>query len=177
MRRFLKIDGTSYDVVTGIKRVAEIKPSEISGMLLDKRYFNDVIGTYLRYTISVAIPYGKEDQYEGLYEVLSNPVSDHHVILPYNQTTVEIVGRIETISDTFFRQERRGGDIINIWRSITFDVIANHPTKEMSLDEVISRGVSMYPDVSELDAGKVYYYNKYGEWVTSRLRIADENYY
>lgn len=177
MRYGISIDDVIYNVVTGIKRVADITPSEISGMLLDKTYFNDVIGTYMKYTITIAVPYGKEQEYSQLYEILTNPVADHRVILPYNQTTIEIVGRIETVSDSYFRQENRNGELVNIWRSITFDITANHPTKEMSLEEVLERGVSPYPLVQELDAGMIYYYNKDGEWVTTTLTKADENYY
>lgn len=177
MKYGISIDDVVYSVVTGIQRVAKVTPSQISGMLLDKTYFNDVIGTYMEYTITIAVPYGKEQEYSQLYEILTNPVADHRIILPYNQTTIEIVGRIETVSDSYFRQENRNGELVNIWRSITFDITANHPTKEMSLEEVLERGVSPYPLVSELDAGMIYYYNNDGEWVTTTLVRADDIYY
>jgi hypothetical protein len=35
------LDGMSWDIPCDIERIAEMKASEISGMLLDKSYFND----------------------------------------------------------------------------------------------------------------------------------------
>lgn len=172
----INIDNTDYNMVCGIERVASITPSEISGMLLDKTYFNDIIGTFLRYTITIAVPYAEEANYASLYELLTDPVADHRVILPYNQSTVEIVGRIESVSDSYVRQERRDGTLISIWRKTKFDIIANHPTKEMTLDEVIARGISPLPEVSELDEGKIYMVVD-GEWVMTSITRADENYY
>lgn len=170
------IDNVSYDVVAGIKRTANITPSQISGMLLDKTYFNDVIGTYLQYEVQLAIPHESEPEYAALYEVLTDPVADHRVILPYNNTAVEIVGRIETISDSYVETVHKNNDVVNLWRNITFVITANHPTKEYTLNEVIERGVSPLPDVSELDEGKVYMVVN-GQWVMTSLTRADENYY
>lgn len=176
MRVGINIDNTEFNMVCGIERVANVTPSEISGMLLDKTYFNDIIGTYLRYTITIAIPYAEEANYAGLYELLTDPVADHRIILPYNQSTVEIVGRIESVSDSYVKQEHRDGTPVNIWRRTKFDIIANHPTKEMTLEEVIARGISPLPDVSELDNGKIYMVVD-GEWVMTSITRADENYY
>ena len=43
------VDGVQWDVPCRIVRTAEIAASEISGMLLDRTYFNDVLGTWMRY--------------------------------------------------------------------------------------------------------------------------------
>ena len=171
------IDDAQYNMVCGIERVANVTASEISGMLLDKTYFNDIIGTFMRYTITIAIPINEEANYASLYEILTDPVADHKIILPYNQTTIEILGRIESVSDSYVRQERRDGSIIKIWRKTKFDIIANHPSKEMSLDEVLARGISPLPEVDKLDAGKIYMVNDEGEWVITSIVRADENYY
>ena len=37
------IDGLEWNVPCQIERTSEMTPSEISGMLLDKSYFNDVV--------------------------------------------------------------------------------------------------------------------------------------
>ena len=173
----ITIDDVKYNMVCGIERVATVQASEISGMLLDKTYFNDIIGTFLRYTITIAVPYDEEVHYASLYEILTDPVADHRVILPYNQSTVEIVGRIESVSDAYVKQERRNGGLVSLWRKTKFDIIANHPTKEMTLDEVLARGISPLPDVSVLDAGKIYMVNEEGDWVVTSITRADENYY
>ena len=43
----LTIDGVVYDVKVDVRRTAEMTASDISGLMMDKSYFNDVLGTYL----------------------------------------------------------------------------------------------------------------------------------
>ena len=129
MMPWFSIDSVRYDMPCSIERTAEVRPSDISGMLLDKKYFNDVLGTYLKYTISIAIPKGQENDYSQLYEILTNPVASHTVNCPYNQTRKTIVGRIESVSDSYYREE----DGIHIWRRTKFDIISNEPYKVNTL--------------------------------------------
>ena len=129
MMPWFSIDGTTYNMPCSIDRVAEIRPSDISGMLLDKKYFNDVLGTYMKYTISIAIPTGEEQTYANLYDVLTSPVASHTVNVPYTQGRITIVGRIETVSDRYYREE----DGIHIWRSTKFEITANEPSRVNSL--------------------------------------------
>lgn len=161
---WFSIDGVRFNLPCSVERVANMQSSDISGMLMDKTYFNDVIGTYMTYSISIAIPRGKENLYSQLYELLTEPVEGHVFILPYNQKTLSITARVENISDAVYH---------NTWRGIKFSAIANNPTKEMSLNEVISRGISQLPLVTELDAGKIYMVNQYGEWELFSLGDAD----
>ena len=126
------IDEVQWDVRCKIERVAEMKASEISGMLLNKHYFADVIGTFLTYNISLYLPFGKESEYTTIYEKLTEPVGEHTIIGPYNQSTIEINGRIENIKDTYLP---RGSS--NYWMEISFSFISNDPIKTMTLEEVI----------------------------------------
>lgn len=158
------IDGVRYNLPCSFTRQANVKSSDISGMLLDKRYFNDVLGTYMQYSMQIAVPVGQEATYSQLYELLTEPVEGHIFEMPYNQRTLSITGRVENVSDARYK---------NTWRGIKFDVIANNPTKEMSLDEVITRGMSELPLVSPLDKDKVYIVNEYGEWEMTELGDAD----
>lgn len=146
------IDGIGWNIPCSIDRIAEVTPSEISGMLLNKQYFNDILGTFMRYNISIAIPVGMEESYAQLYELLSDPVDAHTFILPYNQTTITLTARVETISDKYYKQE--GGKAI--WRGTKFSVIANHPSKEISLSQAIARGISPEPQVQEAEIGDIY---------------------
>lgn len=172
--RELKIDNVTYSgVVCNIERTANLRASDLSGMMLNKEYFNDVLGTYMEYTVEVIVPLGKESDYAQLYEVLSDPVGSHVFELPYNQTTVIFNGRVETISDKYWRRV----DDKSVWRDTKFVAIANNPSKEYTLDEVVTRGISPLPAVSELDAGKIYMVNEQGEWELTSLNNADETYY
>ena len=55
---YFTIDGTEYQMPCSIQRQAEVKASNLSGDLLDGTYYNDVIGTYMTYTIGIAVPIG-----------------------------------------------------------------------------------------------------------------------
>ena len=121
------IDGNSWDVPCKIERISEIRASEISGMLLDKSYFNDVIGTYLSYNISLVVPLGKESLYSQIYEILTTPVDAHTLVVPYNQSTITLTGRVEKVSDTYI--SRNG---TNYWMDVSFSFISNEPNKVRS---------------------------------------------
>lgn len=169
----ITIDGIVWPIPCKITREAEIKPSEISGLLLDKSYFNDVIGTYMTYTISIAVPMDMRDQYAAIYEILTDPVDGHTFILPYNGSTVTITGRVENVQDEYVRLA--GGGVY--WRGTQFTVIANHPTKYYSLSEALTRGRAPLPEVSVPHEGDTWHYTD-GAWVYgSGYDDADEIYY
>lgn len=137
----ITIDGLTWDVPCRIERTAELQASEISGLLLDKRYFNDVIGTYMSYTVSIAVPFGREADYNTIYEALTDPVDGHTFILPYGSGTVEISARVTSVKDTYYKVSSG-----NYWEGCRFTVIANHPSKTMELDDVIARGFAPLPE-------------------------------
>lgn len=119
------VDGMQWTFPCDIERVSEITASEISGMLLNKNYFNDVIGVYLSYTVTIVVPFGSMGTYTSLYEILTSPVDSHSFTFPYNQTTVSFSGRVRSISDVY----RRMPDGSAHWRGIKFTVISNEPNK------------------------------------------------
>lgn len=162
------VDGIEWNIPCNIDRTAEIRASDISGVLLDKTYFNDVMGTYMTYDISIAVPVGKEADYANLYELLTSPIDAHSFILPYNQSTIELTARVETISDRYYKSE----DGVRVWRGIKFSVIANHPSKEITLDESITRGLSPLPDAQDPEIGELYEYTSEG-WMLRNYNDAD----
>lgn len=164
------IDGNEWDIPCTVERVSEMESSEISGMMLDKSYFNDVIGTYLKYKISIAVPFGREEEYSALYDTLTEPVDGHEFVLPYSGGVLSVTGRIQNVSDTLVRL--RGG--ANHWRKTSFEILANHPSKTMSLGEAITRGVAPLPDESDIDVGSVYGYSS-GGW--EEIESGDNKYY
>ena len=166
------VDGMVWDFPCDIERVSQITASEISGMLLNKNYFNDVIGTFLKYTITIVVPFGAESQYARLYEIITQAVDAHTFILPYNEGTITITGRIQSISDVYRRLA--GGK--THWKGIKFDVVSNSPNKTHTLGQAVARGISPIPDVSGAEAGVVYQYDG-TQWIEADFQDADDTPY
>lgn len=156
------IDDIAWPWPCSIEREAEVRPSEISGMMLDKSWFNDVVGTYMQYTVSVAIPLNQRDALTALYEQLTEPVDGHVFVLPYNQTSITVTGRVEIVSDACVRLSNGG----KFWRDLTFTITANHPTKAMGLYEAIMRGRSPVPEIMQPAEGDTYVWYS-GRWSKS----------
>lgn len=166
------IDGMQWDVPCQIDRTAEIRASEISGMLLNKQYFNDVIGTFLSYDITVAVPRKKTADYTRLYEILTDPVDAHAVMVPYNQGNITITGRVEQVRDSYIKINNS----TNYWHGISFTIISNAPTKTHTLGEAITRGLAPLPDAGSAQTGLLYMFNG-SYWEEVDLESADEKAY
>ena len=166
------VDGMQWDMPCDIERTAEMTPSEISGMLLNKQYFNDVIGTYLRYSVTIVVPKGREDQYTRLYEILTDPVDAHSFVMPYNRGNITITGRVENVSDIYKRLMGGG----RIWRGVRFEVISNTPTKTHSLGEVVTRGLAPMPDIGGAQIGILYQFDG-TSWVEADIENVDNKAY
>jgi hypothetical protein len=167
------IDGMQWDVPCQIVRTAEVTASEISGLLLDKSYFNDVLGTWMRYEVSVPVPFGRENDYAALYELLTEPVDGHVFVLPYNNETITVTGRVEMVDDNWFPKAGGGG---SYWAGCKFVLIGNAPSKTMSLGAVIARGRTALPDVQNPEVGDAYTWNG-SVWVETTYTDADDTYY
>lgn len=167
------IDGITWGIPCSIEREAAITASDISGPMMDRSYFNDVLGTYMSYTIRIAVPLNMMDEYAQIYEALTNPVDGHLFVLPYNNSTIEITARVESVSDVYVRLA--GGQ--TYWKGIEFTCVANYPTKAMTLGEMVVAGRAPFPDISTPEIGDSYTYTNSG-WVPSpTYEDADSIYY
>lgn len=166
------VDGLGWDVICEITRITEVKASEISGWLQNMDYFNDVLGTLLRYEIGIIVPYGRESDYSALYETLSDPVASHTFVLPYNSGTIQITARVEQISDIYERLA--SGQ--SYWRGIKFTAIATAPHKEEELGEVIARGVGPVPILPWTGYVR-FYVDANGDLHVVKSRYAEVNFY
>lgn len=156
----LTIDGIRWPYPVDVTRQADVKASDISGLMMDRSYFNDVLGTYMVYTVKVAVPVGAVDEYATLYEAITNPIDGHAVVLPYNGDTVQLTARVSNISDVWVRMP--GGR--NAWKGIQFTLTSNYPTKAMSLGQMVVTGRAPYPPVASPRVGDSYRYTT-GGWV------------
>ena len=154
------IDGVQYNVKCTIEREAEIKASDISGMLLNGTTFYDILGTYMSYNISLVMPLHNRERYATLIEQLTEPVGGHAFVLPYNGATIQITGKVESPRDVWVKLESG----YTYWQGLRFTVTSIAPTKSESLGEVIARGFPVVPDVSSPEEGDAYIWNGSG-WV------------
>lgn len=153
------IDGIRWDVPCDITRTAEMQASEISGMLLNGEYFNDVIGTYMTYDITIAVPTTIMAEYAVLYDTLTEPVASHSFTLPYNGGTIELEARVESVQDNYVYVN----EYKQLWRGVSFTAIANYPTKKMELGEVLLLGMRDVPNITTGGNVVVTQYEDYDE--------------
>lgn len=146
------IDGTRYGVPCSVQRETEVRSSEVSGQLMDGTYFNDVLGTYLTYDVTVAVPPSMEYLYTEIYEILTEPVDSHVFVLPYNQTTISVNGRIESVSDNLVYT----ASAKQYWRGMTFSIVSSKPIKSADPNGVVLRGMSSLPDAYQVEVGTQY---------------------
>ena len=165
------IDGIQWNIPCTIERTAEVTSSEISGMLLNKQYFNDVLGTFMKYTIAIAVPFGYEYLYTDIYETLTAPKDGHTFVLPYNEDTITITGRIQVVSDRYVKAQNG-----NHWRQTKFTVIANHPSKTNDFGTVVATGLTPLPPDPEASVSDMYEYTQ-GGWVQRFYTDVDDIYY
>lgn len=162
------VDNTTWPWPCAIERVAVVRPSELSGMLLDRSYFNDVMGTYMQYSVSVAVPVAQRDFYSSLYEMLTEPVEGHRFSLPYSQGFLNVTGRVSDVKDDYTRLPHGG----LYWKGGRFTITANHPSRALSLGETITRGRSRMPEISSPDEGDAYVWTN-GRWTNMASYDAD----
>ena len=154
----LTIDGAEYDVKCRVRRQGDVRDTDISGEMLDGSYFHDVAGTYYDYEISFLYPLYDRDKYAAIYEALTQPVDGHVFVLPYNNSTVTLTAKVDLADDELLELENG----TQYWRSLSFTLTANEPTKKMSLDQVITRGRTALPDIASPEVGDTYTYTNYG---------------
>lgn len=156
------IDGMTWPYPVDVTRNAEMRASEVSGEMLDGSYYNDVLGTYMNYTVRVVCPLNQRNLANSLYEILTEPVEGHSVTLPYNGTTVIVVGRIENVSDVLVLLPNGQ----QYWKGLQFTVIANHASRSLSGNEIISRGRMVMPETVDVTEGDTWTWHN-GAWVQS----------
>lgn len=122
----IKVDGTTYNFPCDISRKARIVSSDVSGMLMDNTEYNDALATYYDYTIKIAVPITDMTDYAAFFEQVTAPVPSHTFTFPYNQGTKNIVAKVESISDRYFREVNG----VQVWRSVQLNIHALKPSKE-----------------------------------------------
>lgn len=118
------IDGLTWEVRCKIERVTELPESDASGMMLNRSYLSDVWGTWVRYTVSIAVPFGREEEYYAIRDRLDAPVEGHTFVMPFNADFITFAGRVLSVRDVLYETSRG-----NYWEGCTFEAISNDPIK------------------------------------------------
>lgn len=156
------IDGVEYRVKCTTTRSAEIKESQISGIMMDGQIFRDVVGTYYSYDIRLEMPLKNKNRYASLIERLTEPVDGHPFVLPYNNGSIQLTGKVVSPRDVYKTLESG----YTYWDGLQFSIAANHPTKQQTLTEAIRRGITAGPYPEVVEDGDTYTYSKNaGGWV------------
>lgn len=115
------IDGTSYDVgIIKITRKARIDKKQIGVTLNGTTHYN-ALGTYYDYQVDFATRKCNVQEYDALYEVLTSPVAEHEVTLPYGQDSITGKYSVSVANDSIisnFNNFRRWSSL-----SVTFEAL------------------------------------------------------
>ena len=114
----ITIDNVTYDVgITKITRKASFKKTSL-GTTLDLTKHYDVEGTYYDYEITYNVRNMNLEDYNNLYEKITEPVEYHIVTLPYGNETITFKAHLTASSDNIifdYKSARKWGGLkVNI---------------------------------------------------------------
>ena len=125
MSKYLIIDGVEYQVaLVEVKRRADIL-DKYAYRSEDGILHREVIGTYYNYDLQIGITHNKE-LYNRLFEVLSDPVASHLVVLPHDGVQYEAY--CSSVNDTVLRIEENGA----LYKGLSCKFTAMKPRKTPS---------------------------------------------
>ena len=168
------VDGVQWPYPVSVSRSADIRASDVSGQMMDGTYYRDVVGTFMSYTVRVAVPLSERQRYTSTYDKLIDPVDAHEFILPDSAGgSITFTGYTSNVSDVYVRM----ADGTPYWRGVQFDVTANVARKRKTYTETIERGRTIFPDVAEHNEGDQWTWTD-GAWaLTKSYTSADSKYY
>lgn len=122
------IDGKEYDVSIlfipeeGIERKFNILDGNNAGRLQAKgKMYRDIIGTFFTYVIKIDTNRLNPQEYDELYETISDPnVDSHTLVVPYGQSTLTFEAYITSGSDKLSR--RING--VNYWEGLSLEFVS-----------------------------------------------------
>ena len=128
MQKYIKIDGVTYDGirVLSVKRSFAVTDGENAGRLATSgRMVRDIIGTFYNYEFTVDPKQSAPETYDAFYQVITSPVDEHEVVVPYGQGSLTFDAYITTGDDELTLI----GEGCNRWKNLSFNVIAMAPQR------------------------------------------------
>lgn len=131
------VDGTEYTLPCSLQRNIRKRESDNSGYLMNGKYHSDYLGTYIDYSVKLAIPIGSESEYANLHELLSNPnKTEYTFTMPYNQEYITFNGKVDVLPDAYFgTYQNEGNNKVTVWRAISFEIQGTEPIFEVETNE------------------------------------------
>ncbi|MEG1863393.1 MAG: hypothetical protein RR198_07265 [Oscillospiraceae bacterium] len=121
----LYIDGQAYNVgIVSLKRTADFLDSEATTRLENGDMFRDLIGVYFNYELKLE-PSANTNEYNRLWEKLTESVEFHTVTVPYANSTFTFVAYFANVSDELLLQNNS----INYWKNLSVNFKAKTPAR------------------------------------------------
>lgn len=130
-RIVFEVDGKAYRVrVDSLKRSGVVTDGDNAGRLsVSLEMVREILGTFYNYTMELNTDELDFDEYDDLFETLTDPDMDSHLVkLPYAQGYLTFQAYVTQVDDEL---KRMGEDFI-WWGNMSFQFIAMKPQREAS---------------------------------------------
>lgn len=123
------IDGVEYPgvfVKSPIHRSFNVLDGENAGRTMDGRMQRDIIGTYYTYRLEFDSSLSDPEEYDALFEALSEPVDSHTITVPYGQDVLTFDAYVANGEDDLsriYRNESRK------WDNLAVNFVAMEPQR------------------------------------------------
>lgn len=119
------IDGVELRVnVVKLERGFSVTDTENSGRLQNYKMHRDVAGTFYNYTLEVEADVSYREDYDTFYEIISAPVSSHHMVFPYAQRTMDFEAYVTQGKDSLKQIDGK-----NLWKGLSVYFVAMGPQR------------------------------------------------
>lgn len=130
-RIVFEVDGKAYRVrVDSLKRSGVVTDGDNAGRLsVSLEMVREILGTFYNYTMELNTDELDFDEYDDLFETLTDPDMDSHLVkLPYAQGYLTFRAYVTQVDDEL----KRMGDDFTWWGNMSFQFIAMKPQREAS---------------------------------------------
>lgn len=121
-----KMDNIDYNIdVISLKRNFEVADEDSSGRLQNWKMYRDVAGTFINYTLQLAMKDYDYESYNSFYQAISSPVASHVIEIAYGNGVLIFDAYITKGSDELIHKGK-----INIWDNLQINFIAMEPQRK-----------------------------------------------
>jgi len=125
MQNIFSIDGFYFDVeVLSLKRKFAVLDGSNTGRTLDGKIHRDIIGTFYNYSLAVDCKLLSLEQYDELFELISDTSESHMITVPYGQASKTFEAYITSGEDDLKIIGNK-----NIWSGLAINFIATKPER------------------------------------------------